>query len=370
MLYSVWLLATVLYLSHPGVQPIAFLMLLPGLAVAVHVQQQLFLHLGENHRPGEKGRLFLTLGAANWITLTRAGMIVWLAGFLPATRSPGHEIAVGLNWAPGLIYLAIILADLLDGFVARRRQRVTELGQRLDVTTDAAGLLMASLLAVSLGRLPAIYLLAGLAYYPFILGVWLRRKWHLPLLTLPPRPFARITAGFQMGLVAVALLPILDRTFVFMAAMIFMIPLLVGFLRDWRVVSGRATIDEDQQTALDRWSGVWLRKRVPLVLRGIVLANGAAILAGVGVDSTHPAGHMAGHLVAGAGCLLIGIGFMGRSAALLLALLLGSGLSPFGISLPVAILFGAAATLMLTGSGAVSLWAPEEPLLYRKTPGK
>ena len=39
------------------------------------------------------------------------------------------------------------LADLLDGFVARRQQRQTELGQRLDIETDAAGLLVALLWA-------------------------------------------------------------------------------------------------------------------------------------------------------------------------------------------------------------------------------
>jgi hypothetical protein len=76
--------------------------------------------------------------------------------------------------------------------------------------------------------------------------------------------------------------------------------------------------------------------------------------------------HLLSYLAVGICCLLIGLGFMGRSAALVLALLLGSDLSPFNTSMPVMILFGAVATLMLTGSGEISLWAPEERLLYRR----
>jgi hypothetical protein len=57
---------------------------------------------------------------------------------------------------------------------------------------------------------------------------------------------------------------------------------------------------------------------------------------------------------------------MGRSASLILVLLLGCNQSPFGISLPVMVVFGTAAVLMLTGTGAMSLWAPEERILYRR----
>lgn len=363
LLFSPWLLAIALNMPLVRDRPVALLALLPGLAVAVHVQQQLSRHLRDNHRPGEEDRLFPSLGAANWLTLLRAGGIVALAGFLPMALLPGPGLPKGLSWAPGLVYLGIALADLLDGTIARRQHRETELGKRLDIVTDAAGLLAASLVAVGLGRLPAFYLLAGLAYYPFIFGIRWRQKRGLPLVALQPRPYGRIIAGFQMGLVGVALLPILHPSFTVVAASLFIIPLLVGFVRDWLVVSCRLATDGNQQIALELRAGVVLTRNFPLVLRVIILVFGVAILAGGGVYQTHLLWQQA----LGVCCLLAGFAFIGRSAALFLALLLGSNMSPFGMSMPVMILFGAAVMLMLTGTGALSLWAPEETLLYRRT---
>lgn len=331
--------------------------------VALHLQRHLSRQLAGNHRPGEEGLPFPTLGAANWITLFRAGAIAGLAGFLPLA---GRGLPQGMAWTPGLVYLGVSLADLLDGFVARRQNRETELGKRLDRATDAAGLLVASLLAVCLGRLPALYLLAGLAYYPFIFGIRLRQKRALPLVALQPRPYARTIAGFQMGLVGLALLPLLEPAFTFVAAFIFMIPLLAGFLRDWLVVSCRVKTDRCQQTALERRVRPLLTGILPLLLRLLILAGGIATLAAGGVYQTHPAWQ----LVQSACCLLAGLGCLGRSAALILSLLLASPQSPFGISATSMSLFVAAATLMLTGTGVMSLWSPEEMILSRRRRGK
>jgi CDP-diacylglycerol--glycerol-3-phosphate 3-phosphatidyltransferase len=358
LLLSIWLVAAFGNFSLLRHRPVAFLGLLPGLAVTGHILQQLFRHLRANHGPGDEGRLFPTLGAANWITLLRAGAVVALAGFLPITLLPGHGVPEALLWVPGLVYLGIALADLVDGAVARRQQRETELGKRLDITCDAAGLLVASLLAVGLGRLPAIYLLAGLAYYPFILGIWWRHRRGLPLLTLPPRPYGRIIAGFQMGLAGVALLPFLDQQFIFVAAYIFMTPLLAGFVRDWLVVSCRAAAD----TILEQKAGDVLTRGFPVVLRLIVLVAGVAILAESGGYQAHPVRQ----LVLGFCCLLVVCAFLGRSAAFVLVMLLGGNLPPFGTSLPVMILFCAAAALMLSGTGGWSLWTPEDALLSRR----
>lgn len=361
LLFSPWLLSILLgwplFLQHP----VAALALLPGLAMAIHLQRQLFRHLGSNHRPGAEDQPFPTLGAANWITLLRAGAIVALAGFLPMAFQRGYGLPEVLSWAPGLIYLGIALADLLDGMVARKQDRETELGKRLDIEADAAGLLVASLVAVSLGRLPALYFLVGMAYYPFIFGIWLRQKRGLPLNALPPRPFARIIAGFQMGLVGMALLPLFNPAFTFVAAFIFMTPLLVGFVRDWLVVSCRLKTDGNRQVNPDRWAGLFWTRILPLVLRLLILVGGIALLVG----ESFPI-HPFWQLVLSACCLLAALGCMGRTAALFLALLLGSTLSPFGTSMPALILFGAAATLMLTGAGALSLWSPEERILYRR----
>ena len=276
---------------------------------------------------------------------------------LPAPAQPA-----ALAWAPGLIYLGISLADLLDGFVARRQQRQTELGQRLDIETDAAGLLVALLVAVSRDRLPAFTLLVGLAYYLFLFGIRWRRKRELPLVALQSRPYSRIIAGFQMGLVAMALLPPFNPPFTSIAAALVMTPLLVGFGRDWLVVSCRLRIDGNQRTALDHWVGVATARFLPLLLRPLLLACGIATLVQGAASLPHPVWLWP----LGLCCLLAGIGWLGRSAALLLTLLLSCGLTPYGTDLPVLVLFGIAATLMLTGTGPLSLWSPEEGILYRR----
>lgn len=306
LLFFPWLLTVFLCWSFLQDEPITVLALLPGLAVAIYLQQYLSGHLASNHRFFEEDQLFSTLRAANWITLLRAGAIVALAGFLPlAMQSQRLEISNGLTWAPGLIYLGISLADLCDGFVARRQGKETELGKRLDIETDAAGLLVASLLAVALGQLPTIYLLVGLAYYSFILGIRLRQEKTLPVIALRSRPYSRIIAGCQMGLVGMVLLPIFNPPFTFVAAYIFMTPLLLGFFRDWLVVPCRIKTDACRQAGLD----LWLRS---------------------------------------------------------LMLLLGSTLSPLGTSFFSETLFASATALMLSGTGTMSLWAPEDRILYRR----
>ena len=53
-----------------------------------------------------------------------------------------------------------------------------------------------------------------------------------------PRRSAHIIAGFQMGFVGVALLPVIGPPLTTAAAYIFMIPLLAGFAKDWLIAGG------------------------------------------------------------------------------------------------------------------------------------
>lgn len=358
LLFSPWLATVLANAALLAERPLAVLTLLPGLAAALHVQYQLIRHLGDNHRPGDGQPLFPGLGVANWLTVLRAGAIVLLGGMLPLAVASDKGLPEALSWAPGLLYLGIALADLLDGWLARQLGRQTELGKRLDIVSDAAGLLVASLVAVGLGRLPAAYLLVGLAYYPFIFSIWWRRQRGLPLVTLPPRPYGRIIAGMQMGLVGLALLPLLQPFFTDIAACLFMIPLLAGFIRDWLVVSCRLASDSAWEERL----GDLLTRRLPLVLRLIIVSGGLALLAGNGGERLS----LVWQLAFGLSCLLAGLAAMGRSAALSLALLLAGHSSPFGTSMIAIVLFTAAAGLTLTGTGTFSLWAPEERILYRR----
>jgi CDP-diacylglycerol--glycerol-3-phosphate 3-phosphatidyltransferase len=357
-----WLTTLVYRSPEFGRQPIRDLALLPGLVLAVYLLHHLHRHLQSNHPPGETDHLFSTLGAANWITLFRGAAVVALAGFFPLIPREAGSLPGAMAWAPELLYLGISLADVLDGLVARRQGRESELGSRLDTTIDAAGLLVASLLAVSLGKLPALYLLVGAAYYLFRWGIRQRRLRQQPLVVLLPRPYARIIAGFQMGLVGVALLPPFSPAFTFPAGYIFMLPLLAGFLRDWLVVSCRLKTDGRQQTIWDRRAAMAWTWVVPVPARLLLLSAGITLLADNAFGGANPLWRLA---LAGC-CLGAGSGFAGRTTALALMLLLGLRHSPFGVNAYSLLVFSAASILILTGTGAFSLWNPEEALLYRR----
>ena len=365
-LFACWLITVSYWLPFFFYQPKVIPTLLPGLLICLHLKRQLRLHLTDNHHPVEKDRFYSTLGAGNFITLARGCGIIILAGFLPFTVLPDHGALnhTGLiSWAPGIIYLTLSLADLLDGFMARKQDHETELGKRLDIKTDAAGVLIASLLAVALGRLPLLYLLTGFAYYMFIFGIWLRHRRDLPVFTLLSRPYSRIIAGCQMGLVGMVFLPIFATPFTLVAGYLFMTPLLLGFLRDWLVVTGRVETDATQQTRLDHLAGR-LRTRVVLPFRLFLLLCGIAAIipADIFIFQVPTALKLTFILC----CLLAGIGFMGRCAALLLILLLACNQSPFGISPFSLTVFSSAAILVLLGTGLMSIFTPEDNLLYRR----
>jgi CDP-diacylglycerol--glycerol-3-phosphate 3-phosphatidyltransferase len=200
---------------------------------------------GSNLDPGD------TLGAATFLTLGRALLLCVLAGLLLAPLSPDQA-----PWLPGALYTLAAIGDGVDGALARRLGRTTKLGASLDVTTDAVGLFVAPLLAVGQGRLPPWYLLLSAAYPLFQAGVWLRVRLRLP--THPegvrPYPLARLFAGAQMVVVAAALFPWLPRLLLWPLASVVMLPTLVLFTREWRLVtaaSGAAaeTAAEFQHTA-------------------------------------------------------------------------------------------------------------------------
>ena len=366
LLFGLWLLTVAAAWPIVRSDPATLAVLLPGLAVAFYIRRHLLQHLNTNHHPDSQDLLYGTLGAANWITLARAGAIIVLAGFLPHAvladyaphNAPDNPVWL---WLPGILYLSASLADLLDGYIARKQKHETELGQKLDMATDAAGLAVAALLAVVLGRLPVAYLLVGMAYYLYIFTIWLRHRRGLPVIAWRARPYARIIAGCQMGLVAMVLLPVFQRPFSFLAGYLFMTPLLLGFIRDWLVISGRLATDEKQQARIDRQVHSLMQWLSP-ILRLLLIAGAIITVA----DSTLVSSHLGWQTVFGLCCLMAGLGFCGRSAALVLILLLGCWTSPFGLSMLSIYIFSIAVFLTLAGTGRLSLWAPEEALLYRR----
>jgi len=188
------------------------------------------------NRSTADGPLFSTLGLGNRITLLRGLLIAATAGFLVL---PPNEVRPWLLYVPAALYSLAAMGDWLDGYLARRQQQTTLLGRELDTVLDAFGLLIAPLLAILLGKLHVSYLLVSVAYYLFQWGIYWRQRRDRPVCPLPPSRLRRHLAGVQMALVAFALWPPLPGETTRLLGLALMIPLLLGFCRDWLHVSGR-----------------------------------------------------------------------------------------------------------------------------------
>lgn len=186
------------------------------------------------NRPEKNSSEYPNLGWANNLTLLRGGLIALTSGFL-FQPIPAGIIA----WLPGLLYSVAAILDRIDGFVARRTRRTSLLGSELDTLFDALGLLVAPLLAIQFGKLHWSFFAVSLAYYIFIFGIYWRHKHNRPTYPLLPSQLRRAFAGFQMGFVAVVLLPIFPASSTVLLGAAFMLPILIGFVVDWLVVSGR-----------------------------------------------------------------------------------------------------------------------------------
>jgi CDP-diacylglycerol--glycerol-3-phosphate 3-phosphatidyltransferase len=191
----------------------------------------------ENHPPATE-TVYSSLGLPNAITLGRGVLVAWVAGFVFLPAWPVGPLA----WVPAVCYGAAAVADALDGAIARRNGRVTRLGERLDMEYDALGLLVAPLVGVVAGVIPAPYLAVGVARYAFVAGIALRERRGRPVSDLPERSSRRVLAGAQMAYVAVALVPATPSVVVVGGALVFGGGVLVGFARDWLYVSGRLRV--------------------------------------------------------------------------------------------------------------------------------
>lgn len=324
--------------------------------------------LSLNYRPGET-QLLAHLGTANGITVVRGVLVSLLSGFWFWPLAIPFCFRYSFAWLPGIVYGATALLDLLDGIVARHSDHITRLGEKLDTRFDALGLLIAVVVGIALGQLPLFFVAVALAYYVFSVGKLVRRCAGQVVIPLRPRPAARLIAGLNMGFVGAALLPIFRPPATTLAAMVFMVPLLAGFIRDWLVVCGRI---ETGIARPARWEDRWQRlftKRLPVVLRAVLWVSSLAALektaAFFGVRAEGPLyilGPLA-RLVFLLSAVFVTLGVVGRLAALPILLLSGLWITHQGNDPIGSLLLVVAAGLLITGSGDLSLWQPEEKFL-------
>jgi CDP-diacylglycerol--glycerol-3-phosphate 3-phosphatidyltransferase len=350
----------------------------------------LWRNLRLNSRPRER-KLLQNFGPGNQLTILRGFLLALLFGFLFSPWPQGW-----LAWIPGLLYTITALADLFDGYLARKFNQETQLGENLDLSLDGLGVLIASILLVYYGQVPAWYLLVGLARYLFLAGIWLRRRRGRPVYELNANLTRRPFAGAQMGFVAVILFPLFSPPGTFLAAALFAVPFLVGFSIDWLVVSGisrsRLLLGDSRlehfirrielnllrgekiNVIFTRWMPLAIRISLVILLIVWIQQNLSGLIrqqffAAVNMTATSaPPTLLLGVLLLFivVSMVLIALGAAGRLAALFVLFGVGIYLKFFGLNITEALLVTGAAALFYLGSGPYSLWMPERDIIARR----
>lgn len=339
-------------------------------AVLVFVRRS----LPRNRRdPG--GPLLGAIGAGNHATIARGVLLAQLPGYLLFPWPAGWQA-----WLPTLTFTLSLAADYLDGYLARRADRVTGLGETLDIEFDGLGLMAATALAAHYGQLPLIYFLTvGCARYLFLLVGWAARRARRPGYSLPASTTRRALAGVTMELAAAALWPIVPSVMMTLAGAIVAVPFLSGFARDGVVHLG--WIDPASPTYLNlrrtlvRLATVFLPPILRfgiIILLGPLLASAAAafpqtvaIVRAAGVSSAEAfAGSV---IVIGLTCLAsIAVGFAGRTGAVGIIIVYGLSLSLVASTPRGLAGWGCAMAIYVFGTGPGSLWQPEGALYLRR----
>ncbi len=316
------------------------------------------------NRTGTDAPLYSRLGIANQLTLLRGGLIALTAGFL-LQPVPQNELA----WIPGLFYGFAAILDRIDGWVARVNNRTTQLGSELDTVYDALGLFVAPLLAVSFGKLHWSFLLVSFAFYFFRMGMNWRLARQLPVYPLLPSELRRTLAGFQMGFVAVVLLPFFPAGSTQILGAIFMLPLLIGFLVDWLVVSGR--IVTQHQTSLSNQIAPASFKRLEQLdlcviqpVTRLVLCIFLFVYYLQSGNNILISGFL--FLICGIALLMVLLGIAGRIGALLILLVFTFVQADMASTLNVLVIFSACVSIMLFGTGQFSLWQWDDRWVNRR----
>lgn len=333
----------------------------------------LWSNLKLNHRPGER-ELLPGFGPGNIASMGRGLMLVMLTGFLFSTR----PLKWGA-WLPMILYTTGDVIDYFDGYLARRSDHVTLLGERMDMEWDAYGLLIATVLAIWYGKLTWIFLPIGLARYGFSFGLWFLKQRGRAASPLPPSISRRPIAGLTMGFMSAMLWPIVPFPASAIAGAIFLGPFAMSFLRDWLVVSGSIDPSSRQYERLRRQLKSLLLDFFPVLVR---LALALALLPRVWVKInayTVVVDQFAGFgyrypfqvvLIFAAIELLtlvcIFFGVAGRFAAFLLIFPIGFTLTGTGQDLQGSVLLVTDLLVLILGTGRLSLWKPSEKVFAKR----
>jgi phosphatidylglycerophosphate synthase len=163
-------------------------------------------------------------GAANSVTLLRAGLIALLAGLIGYTKGD-----LAKSWIPSFIALMALLLDGLDGWLARRDNSASPFGARFDMEMDALFTLVLAVLVFQLGKVHAWVLLLGAMRYLFVSAgfilPWLRKP-------LPAKKWRQTVCVVQGSALIACLAPSIDSGFASGLTVIALVLLSISFTTD------------------------------------------------------------------------------------------------------------------------------------------
>jgi len=233
--------------AHAGSWPHSTCGLSLSAFLAAYIIHETWRHQHLN-RAAKHTALYPTLGWANLITAGRGLLLALLAGFLCSGTLPSS-----LRWIPGILFTLNILADFVDGLIARVTRRPSLLGAHLDMHLDSLGVLIAAFLVVRFGQMPWWYALVGLARYIFLAGETLLRALGHPTQPMPPSPTRRALAGIQMTFLAITLYPFFHPPATKIIGTFLFLPFILGFVRDFLAIAGWAWPVESTWFRLAYW---------------------------------------------------------------------------------------------------------------------
>ena len=303
---------------------------------------QIDAHLSLN-RSHDGAPLYQTLGWGNRLTILRGLLIAMTGGFILFPHGKDFN-----DLLPALFYSIAAFLDRFDGYAARKSKQVSLLGDELDISFDALGLVIAPLLAISLDRLHPSYLLLSVAFYIYRWGLQYRSQRKLTRVTPPANTVRRTLAGFQMALLALIRLGIA-----------FMLPVLFGFIVDWCIVCGWLT--PKFVISFDRVSYNYFQPclRGLLVVLLVIMARKLNLL-----DSLK---HLSVLLVLLVVCSLnlILFGIAGRLGALIGLLCVGVYFDHLPSAILSSSLLFTLSWLLLLGTGRFSVWQWDDDWVKR-----
>jgi phosphatidylglycerophosphate synthase len=143
-----------------------------------------------------------SFGAANVVTLVRAGMLAFLAALIAVPDL--REVKPALVFAAAA---SILFLDGIDGWLARRRGTVSRFGARFDMEVDALLIMVLAIFAWLEDKAGAWVLMLGLMRYVFVLA-----GYAFPKLAsdLPPSLRRKAICVVQIVVLTLLALPTLD----------------------------------------------------------------------------------------------------------------------------------------------------------------